>query len=309
MERWDGVRWRRLTGAGSLGFGLPLGNPVLAASSARSAWIFPAVTEFSGTYNTAERWNGRSWRVIRFPVKLAVDAAVALSQRNVWAFGQVSRGAKSVPYATRFDGRRWRRAQVPAAPVAASTSPAGGLWAVGPTIRTAARPLARQALVALHWTGRAWRVIPAPKIAAAGSADYSLRRGFVASARPRELWWAYQVGAASPAVTRLLRWNGSRWSAIGLPRAVAGIAALAQDGRGGVWLVGDTVSGRNSGQSWFHFAGGRWTRQRVPSPRGFGSTLFDMTWIPGTTSQLAVGEADKNTGAKSVAVIAAYGTR
>lgn len=146
VERWDGVRWRRLTGAGSLGFGLPLGNPVLAASSARSAWIFPAVTEFSGTYNTAERWNGRSWRVIRFPVKLAVDAAVALSQRNVWAFGQVSRGAKSVPYATRFDGRRWRRAQVPAAPVAASTS---RLAACGPWGRQSG-PLPG------HWPGRPW---------------------------------------------------------------------------------------------------------------------------------------------------------
>ena len=100
MERWDGVRWRRLTGAGSLGFGCHSAVIlVLAASSASSAWIFPAVTEFGGvmTFNTAERWNGRELAIDRFPVKLAVSAAVALSQRNVWAFGQVSQGAKSGP--------------------------------------------------------------------------------------------------------------------------------------------------------------------------------------------------------------------
>jgi hypothetical protein len=82
---------------------------------------------------------------------------------------------------------------------------------------------------------------------------------------------------------------------------------MTPDGRGDLWLLADVDINFNDFQYWYHYRAGRWIRQLVPSPKGYGNLLFGLTLVPGTTSAWAVGEADANNGNSSVGVITRYG--
>jgi hypothetical protein len=133
----------------------------------------------------------------------------------------------------------------------------------------------------------------------------------VASAGPRDLWWYYEVSNQASRAWRsgLEHWNGAAWHAIVLPAAIARVDAMTPDGRGGIWLAADVDVNFNSVQYWYHYNGGRWTRQLVSSPRGYSNMVFGMAWVPGTRSVWADGEADPDSSrGHTVGVIAKYGT-
>ncbi len=79
---------------------------------------------------------------------------------------------------------------------------------------------------------------------------------------------------------------------------------MTPDGHGGLWLLGEVNVNLNLVQYWYHYNAGRWTRQLVPSPKGYNDVLFGIALVPGTTAAWAVGEADANHGTGSVGVIA-----
>jgi hypothetical protein len=313
VEHWDGTSWRRVAvprsvslSPGPLGF--TLGWP-LAASSPTNAWIFP--TTLAGSrglaYCYALRWTGTAWRKSAFPAHLTVAYAAAFGPADAWAFGGLEQAnSTTVPYSARYKGHAWRKAAVPVAPLGVSALSARDMWAVGPTPATAAKPLAKQVFLAARWNGRHWHTMALPAIRAPkGTA--SLSSGQVAAVGPDDIWWAYQVTTGEPSRTGLLRWQDRHWHAIKLPVAIGGIRAIAQDGRGGVWLAADAgTASYNLTQYLYHYNHGQWTRQLVPSPRGYGNMIFGMAWIPRTTSAWAVGEADRNRGSGTVGVIARY---
>lgn len=310
VEHWDGASWRRVPvpRGVALGLGFSLTPPV-AASSPADAWIFPTVlASWNGpVYSYALRWTGRTWRKSRFPADLIVGSAAAFGPADVWAFGGVERPDNVlIPYAARYGGHAWRKVVLPVAPLGVSALSRRDMWAVGPSLATAAKPLARQVILAAHWTGRRWRTVPVPAIKVPKGTS-SLDSGQVAAAGPHDIWWAYQVTAGEPSPTGLLRWHGGHWHAIKLPAAIAGIDAMTQDGHGGVWLIADVVLNYNFVQYWYHYSHGQWSRQLVPTPRRYNNTLFGMAWIPGTASVVAVGEADRNYGNGTVGVITRYG--
>ena len=310
VEHWDGASWRRVPVPRGMVMG-PVSLPPapVAASSATDAWIFPTPLASlpMSAYNYALRWDGTAWRKSAFPAHLTVTSAAALGPADVWAFGGIDHADGTVvPYAARYDGHSWRKAVVPVAPLGISALSAHDMWAVGPTPATAAKPLRWQVFLAAHWTGRRWRTMTVPAIKGR-KATGSLASGQVAAVGPDDIWWAYQVTTGEPSRTGLLRWYRGHWHTITLPTAIAGIDAMTQDGHGGVWLLAD--AGRafyNLAQYLYHYNHGQWTRQLVPSPRGYNTTLFGMAWIPRTTSVWAAGEADLNHGNGSVGVISRY---
>jgi len=312
VEHWDGASWRHVPvpKTASVGAGPSLSPPV-AASSARDAWIFPtqlaSARSSVASYDYALRWNGAAWRKSAFPAPLTVTSAAAFSNSDVWAFGGLDTADGTVvPYAARYDGHAWQKAVVPVSPLGISALSAHNMWAVGPTPATAAKPLARQVILAAQWTGRRWRTMRVPVIKARKGTG-SLASGQVVAVGPDDIWCAYQVTAREPSRTGLLRWYHGRWHAIKLPPAIAGIDAMTQDGHGGVWLVADAGTAfYNLAQYLYHYNHGSWTRQLVPSPRRYSNTLFGIDWIPRTASVWAAGEADRNYGNGSVGVIARY---
>ena len=307
LEHWDGAHWRRVRtprGVG-LGSGTELSFPI-AATSSTDAWIFPGLLTNIGdsffTYNYSLRWNGNAWLRSGLPAKPIITAAAAFGPRNAWAFGfRYRRAGAAVPYAARYAKSAWREVTMPGAALAVSAVSARDLWAIGPTIRTASRRLARQSWIAMAWNGHAWRAVRAPRPRLAGAGSY-LEDTYIAAVGPRDVWWSYNVAAGIRDSSGLLHWNGTGWQHIAVPATMGDVTAISQDGAGGVWLT--------DGARWYHYRDGRWTSQRVLTPRKYNDTMFGLAWIPHTTSLWSVGEADLNFGTPSVGatvgVIARY---
>jgi hypothetical protein len=89
-------------------------------------------------------------------------------------------------------------------------------------------------------------------------------------------------------VGALLHWNGHVWAKIGgkLPKGqLAG--PIAPDGSDGLWLIGRTPA---FSQFILHYAGGRWTRFKMPTDSVGTVQINALRLIPGTKTVLgAVG--------------------
>jgi len=310
VEHWDGSLWLHVV----VPRGVTLADsPVapwapVAASSGRDAWVFPVKGDPVNPYDYALRWDGASWRRSDFHSKLIVESAEAFGARDVWAFGFVEHPSGFVPYAARFGGRSWRRVKVPAETLAVTGTSPRNLWVFGPSLRTAGRPPARQAFIAVRWNGRSWHTIVVPKIPHRTVVEEVFLRPAAATTGPGNLWLAFPVTdrAGHPHVT-VMHWHLGRWHRIALPSPlVSGIDGLASDGHGGIWLLADVIGNFNQSQYWYHYSAGHWTRQQVLSPHGYFGTLSAMAWVPGTTSVWAVGEADPDSRGHSLGVIARY---
>jgi hypothetical protein len=308
VERWDGTTWRRVPVPAGVSLGDALTLP-LAAVSASDAWIFPARWAQSGysysEYSYALHWDGAVWQASSFPARLIVQDAAALGSDDGWAFGVVQTGAAAaVPFTAHYNGRTWQQVRLPVAPLAISTQ-GRGLWVIGPAVATAASAAAGQHLIAMRWNGRSWSQLAVPDIAIPAGQDFTGDSSLAATGSGG-LWWYYQVSVTDDTWrSGLLHWDGAAWHTIAVPGAITQFDAMTQDGRGGIWLaVGVGLAG---GQYWYHYSGGHWTRQLVGSPSGYGTMVFGMSWIPGTASAWAVGEADANVGTRTVGVIAQYG--
>jgi hypothetical protein len=258
-------------------------------------------------YNYALHWNGKAWHASALPAKPVLQSAADLGAGDVWAFGvTMPRAGATVPYAARFNGKAWPPVKLPVAPLAIGTTGRAGLWVIGPTTATAARPASEQHITGMYWNGKSWRSLAVPKVKVpAGQTSFDTAS--VATTGPRDLWWSYRASSETTSAMRggLLHWNGAAWHAIAVPAAIVYVEAMTPDGHGGIWLAAGT--GLDLAQYWYHYTDGRWTRTPVPSPKGYNVMLFGMAWIPGTVSIWADGEADANTGAHTVGVIEKYG--
>jgi hypothetical protein len=211
-------------------------------------------------------------------------------------FGSQWERAGNGSYVGHYDGRSWREVATPGVVAAAAAPAPDAVWVIGPTDKTAGRALARQALIAMHWTGRRWVTVAAPRVRLAGPGS-SLQAAYVVATGPRTLWWSYVVTSTSARAsnaTGLLELNDGRWTAVPLPAPIEYIDAMTEDGEGGLWLLADVETDYALDQYWYHYADGGWTRQLVPSPRLYNTTMFGMAWVPGTTQAWAAGEADRN---------------
>lgn len=310
VEHWDGAAWHRIPVPGGVALGDALDMP-LAATTAKDAWIFPVKVAHVGVsyyaYNYALHWNGKAWHASAFPAKLILQSAADLGPGDVWAFGATMPSAgTTVPYAARYNGRAWHQVKLPVVPLAIGTAGNVGLWVIGPTTATAARPASQQHITAMFWNGQSWRSLAAPKVKVpAGQSSYDAAS--VATTGPSDLWWSYDAYNETTRAERsgLLHWNGKAWHAVAVPAAIVYVEAMTPDGHGGIWLAAGT--GLDLAQYWYHYAGGRWTKTPVPAPTGYNIMLSDMAWIPGTASLWADGEADANTGTHTVGVIEKYG--
>jgi hypothetical protein len=317
LTHWNGTAWVLVRVRGRVASDSALQSSPVTASSASDVWIFPATgLPFGLSYSAhdyAMRWNGHRWRSSSFRRNLVVQYADAFSSRNVWAFGTIYHGQTSmVPYAARYDGRLWRVARMPGAVLGLGATSASDMWAVGPTMRTAADPAGQQALIAMHWNGRTWRAFALPKIRAAKGAAFG--PGILVAVSSRAFWWAYSVttNGNGPDSEGLLYCDSGQCRRVTLPPNLVATLAMTQDGNGGVWLsaMDESSATFNIWQEWYHYSGGRWTGEVQLSPRRYDSMYFAMAWIPGTRSVWSVGEADANSGKArdlTVGVIAQYG--
>lgn len=295
LEHWNGRSWRRMWIPAEMS--TDLGAPPVAASSPSDVWVFPVPNPLGTDY--ALRWNGHRWRSSHFPRPTAVTSAEVFSGSDAWAFGDVVRDGVTgdIPYAARFTGVRWRAARLPGAPVAVGATSARDMWAVGPSDKTAAAPLARQTLIAMHWNGGSWASFALGAVQwPEGATQLS---GSLVAVSPTEFWWQYSTATdgGDPDGTGLLHCTAAKCQQIALPPNVADVLAMARDGRGGVVIsaLDRSRTSYNTWQEWYGYSSGRWRGQAQLAPPHYSSGYSGLAWIPGTDSVWSVGEADSTT--------------
>lgn len=262
--RWDGGRWTAFEVPERLG-----GGPsVVAAVSRDQAWVFGANDRGKGYAATFEggRWVGE------YPTaagKVELDGGWTF----VLAYGPwvVNDGLT-----LRWNGGRWQSAELGFGPNVLAGN-GDEVWAVGET-------------GAARWEGGAWRAVGLP-VTSEGTAHF-----FDAAVLGDGQVWvfgmaAWEEGAGERVVRNRqfgLRFAKGAWHCVW----DLSTRQAEPDGRGGMWLVG---ADDEDGDELWHLSGdGRWTRQRLPVPRGSRAWVSELVLRPGGTEVYAVGTAGRN---------------
>lgn len=138
----------------------------------------------------------------------------------------------------------------------------------------------------MRYNGTAWRQATGSALRGAQFSDIlALARGNV--------WVSASRYLAHRNLPLLAHLNGTRWSRVQLPWRVDP-GAMAPDGRGGLWIAAEDMSGS---QSWaLHLSRtGRWSRSLLTST----GPVPDLALIPGTGSLWAAGAMPTAAGANA----------
>jgi hypothetical protein len=168
-ERWNGTSWRLQHAANPAGDTVPVSSPELFGVSCPAAKFCEAVGSYqlglTGT-SLAERWNGNTWAIQRFPAPpsstfAGLSQVSCTSDRFCEAIGYYGDGiGLRLAFAAKWDGTSWKLQRVPVPPDATLVTPSGvscvsGSFCVA-TGGSDAGPFAVQ------WDGTSWHLQRAP---------------------------------------------------------------------------------------------------------------------------------------------------
>src|SRR5215471_18623491 len=172
---------------------------------------------------------------------------------------------------------------------AAASISASDVWAVG----SAENSLGNDQLLAEHWDGTAWSIVPAPAIvtgslsgvAAISSTDVWAGGGFLLSRRGN--------------TAQFMHWNGRKWTIVKSPATAGSISAMAAVSSNDVWAVGSIISGSVAQTFIEHWNGKNWAI--VPSPNdGTGNNHLTGVTAISASDVRAVGDFQITTSAGTV---------
>lgn len=284
VEHWNGKSWKAFAlsvpdTAGSAS------NPVVASSSATNTWIF--VLNSAGT-QYAEHWNGSQATVTSFPAGPVISAAAVLGRNNAWAFGSegLGSGGPVTPYAAHYNGTTWTQVSLPVIPAGASAVSASAIWVYGQLPGTSPAVYAVS-----RWNGQKWITRKLPNLHL--GTGYFLVPGNIVALRAHDVWVDGTLGkgmGVGDGVV-LLNWNGSKWTRVKTRYPTSQFDSdLTQDGHGGIWVSGYSSAAQGyAGPYLYHYNGGHWTRQLVPTTKGDKPQMGGLTWIRGTRSVWGAG--------------------
>ncbi len=283
VQQWHGATWSAITPPAGLTNPAAILGVLVTASSAQNAWVYPDLYQRTGStskfWTDALLWNGTKWTVTTFPQNSYVYTAVAFSRTNAWAFG--TSGRTNAPFNSRYNGTAWKRVRLPGVPQVLSAVSASDMWAIGPTAKTATKPLLKQSDVVMHWTGSTWRTLALPAISK--PAKDAVTPAAIVAFSPRDVWASFSIVTPSDSSTGLLEhWDGARWQRVRIPYPVYQVTSMAQDGQGGLWLVAQTNG--NGTRAFYHLRDGSWSQQSMPAVTGGIIGSAGLSWVPGTKS-------------------------
>jgi hypothetical protein len=231
----------------------------IAVASAKSVWIGGATQVKCHTNQIVIkpaiwRLKGNTFVAQKLP-KLnnasgPVNSISASSVNNAWAVGEFYPGVPPAQVAFHWNGKKWSAVTVPSG----YSQNLYDVSASGPDNAWALRSdfLAAQD-VFVYWNGKVWTVgDPAPT-------GITLTSVTTSSAK-----LAYATGISSTGVGKsvILKFNGTKWSSLTLPKvaAHAGLDAVSMRGKS-AWAVGDG----SKGAVVVHSAGGAWKTEKSPA--------------------------------------------
>jgi hypothetical protein len=242
IDRWNGVRWRKVFSPITNARFSPKTDLLHAVSglSARDVWAAGGQPVSDGQDRAyVLHWNGRKWIGMAPPVGDAYPdelyGIAPVSSRYVLVVGNNG-------YAALWNGNQWTMVDSPVYANAITALSKDDAWAVG----------YGNAGVIEHWNGLKWS--PSPLTLPAGwSADLES----VSAAGPDDVWavgQAFRVTSTHQVLRRralVVHWSGTGWSTGSSPSLhavfseLAGVAMLAN---GDAWAVGRYGKGPSYGQ-------------------------------------------------------------
>ncbi|MFI6922210.1 hypothetical protein ACIBIZ_19890 [Nonomuraea spiralis] len=284
------------------------GTALMDAAVTADGTIWAAHADTAGQH-VPWRWNRSDWTPLTLPENLAeVQTVAAESKDRAWVFGK--RGNDG--YAASYEAGRWRVESVPERDGWPSFSSSGpwvadhevihrwndGAWQsrklsfpVQALAGFGAETWAVGDFAAARWEGSGWRQIGVPSLKVPEDADVLWDDVVVLGNGQTWVFGQASWEEAGPArddnepwiVRRSfgLRFTQGTWQCVW----DLGTSEAEPDGEGGMWLVaaGDEL--------WHRSGDGRWTRQRVPVPRGWSASVTKLALRPGTVEVYAVGSA------------------
>ena len=225
-------------------------------------------------------------------VSSRVNAVDANGARDVWLVGDDASALDGRIYTQHFDGARWQ--VVPADPPEKAEAASlldvgarpGGAWAVGFAQIEVSRTWneakgswiieSRDAGIARHFDGTAWRDVPLPELAG----DYWYLNT-VRAVSDDDVWAAGYDGASGSPL--LMHYDGSSWQRVDAPGVtdIPGQAQkLAVTEEGEVWLVGEDWSPEDGSTRALvaRHDGAGWHKVAVPD---VPARLYGLTPRPG----------------------------
>jgi hypothetical protein len=287
VRHWDGRAWRVVTPPTAyIDSPLDQGVAAVAATSGTNAWVLAARGTDEVDSTDALHLTGTGWAA---PVRLdaAIQSAVAPSPTQLWAFGEPSWSGPP-GYFAHFNGRIWTHGSFPFNGTATAARSASDVWVGGGGDGVADLGIE-------HWNGRRWHATPLPDLGVPPSDLLWANVNGLADAGPGEVWADISrpddTSGNRPG-TIILRWDGKAWSRVAFPYAGSASSPVASDGHGGIWLATASGSGDNTIEWFDHYAGGHWTRVRVPSGDGEQPEVLYLSSMPGARSIWAAGQVD-----------------
>jgi hypothetical protein len=241
---WDGSAWTSVQIPAVTNFDSFL--TAVSAVSSNDVWAVGFSDTTSGSHHfqpLAEHWDGTAWTIIPTPMSggTQISSVHAIATNDVWAVGNDVEGqgfSASTTFTMHWDGSAWSTVPSPNGGFVENALDAVGgvaandVWAMG---RTGPDFNSSQVL-ALHWNGAAWSVVPTPpQIGASGV------NSVVALATNN----AWAVGTAN-GQSLIERWNGRVWKVAALPplQDPSGLSAIAAGIKRSLWAAGAQATGQ-----------------------------------------------------------------
>jgi hypothetical protein len=257
-----------------------------------------------------EHWNGTKWSTVPSPDPATgardqdtLNAIAGSEPDDLWAAGNAlneEKGRIELVF-EHYNGKDWTLTPTPTPENGGEEEEpaqfASGITVIGPedvwAVGTEESHITHETLAA-HWNGKEWSLVPTPQIVARERAQNQLTA--VSAVGPDEVFasgFADNVEGAHEFVPGVLRFNGTKWTAVKAPNKgsegafLRGIVALSPTN---VFAVGqsETLNGDITTLA-EQFNGSKWTIVKSPNPgEGKGDSL-DAVSSAGATNLFAVG--------------------
>ena len=265
-ERWRNSGWRIENVPSPAGAAANLLNGIACPATNRCVAVGTAGPTRGVFSAEALRWNGRTWRLQQIPTLPGanLNAVSCVTETDCVAVG----GSNAGTLAEHWDGEHWTVQPTPnpaGAPApaffAVSCVSASSCMAVGGSNATG---MGAQVVVAEHWDGHAWTLVPAP---APSSQPNNTFNGVACPTSSACIAVGASGDASSLTGTFAERWNGNSWQVQPMPTKNTPGGFL-----GSVWCKSPiaciTTGATNAGTLAERLSGTTWRVLPTPTPPG-----------------------------------------